>query len=62
MPNLNATTEQHINQFLDDEAQKEKLAGEIMSLTQELAEKRPDLVDDFVSTVIPSGWTPTKVN
>lgn len=62
MPNLNATTEQHIKHFLEDEAQRKTLTDEIMGLAEELADKRPDVIDDFVSSIILEGWTPAKAN
>lgn len=33
-----------------------------MAAAEELAEKRPDLIDDFVSSVILKDWVPTKAN
>ena len=62
MPNSNATTEQHIKHFLEDEAQRKTLVDDIMGLAEELADRHPDVIDDFVSSVIPEGWTPAKAN
>jgi len=62
MPNKNTATDKHIHQFLSDHAEREKLAGEIMMLAEQVAEKKPEVLDELVSSIIPADWAATKPN
>lgn len=56
------TTDKHVNQFLNEQAEREKLVDEIMLLAEQVAEKKPELLDGLVMSIVPEGYSPTKPN
>jgi phenylpyruvate tautomerase PptA (4-oxalocrotonate tautomerase family) len=54
------SNEAALSEWLQEEKTKATLVDQIMDSAQQLGDKDPELLDMFVSEIIPTNWKPTK--